>query len=82
MSLTLYGCGYNGFSQLDGFKCLKFSELGLVTSDKHCTRIKSDQNTKIDLPEQLIQLNEGCDLHTLQITWARVAATFKRGNMV
>ncbi|CAG5127579.1 unnamed protein product [Candidula unifasciata] len=77
MALTLYGCGHNGFSQLDGFKCLKFNELGLCTSDK-CTRIKPDKRTKIALPEQLFQLNEGYSLHKLLITWARLAATLKR----
>uniref|UniRef100_A0A0B6Z785 RCC1 domain-containing protein 1 n=1 Tax=Arion vulgaris TaxID=1028688 RepID=A0A0B6Z785_9EUPU len=80
MSLTvLRGCGYNGFSQLDGFKFLDFDKLGQVVLSKDCTIIRSEQRKKVVLPETLVKLNRQYNLDNLLFTWSRIALTLKKG---
>ncbi|XP_055897497.1 probable E3 ubiquitin-protein ligase HERC3 isoform X1 [Biomphalaria glabrata] len=73
MSLSLFGCGYNGFLKLSNIKLLDVESKSKVLQE-------ATQTLKILSPLFLIQLKEKEDVHSIAITWARLGITMKRMN--
>ncbi|CAL1527289.1 unnamed protein product [Lymnaea stagnalis] len=74
MPTSLYGCGFDGFSQLSSFL--------LTNSDNLSRNAKPDQkkrNAKIIWPIQLfLNLSDSNTVYSNAITWARVVVTIKK----
>lgn len=81
MLTSVYGCGHNGFSQLDGFKSLSFDGVRLAVSNMDYSQVRTEKQNKVMLPELLVRFTDEYNMSRLMFTWSRVAATFKRGNL-